>query len=115
MKKAINIALASFLLTAGLIKAAPAFAQETAVPETYTSLVRTADIDLRTEAGQRQLNHRLAAAAREVCGTASDVNLKGKNAVRKCRDETIAQAQSNREAVLAAASRGAVIAVTASR
>jgi|GEM_PF-707146 len=114
MKKAILIALASALITTGAIKAAPALAQ-LAATETNISLVRTADLDLGSSQGQRKLDQRLANAAREVCGAASDVDVEGKNEVRKCRDETLAKAKSQREAVLAAAERGAVIAVAAAR
>ena len=114
MKKAIHIVLASALITTGIIKAAPALAEAPA-GETNVSLVRTADLDLRSDAGQRKLDQRLAIAAREVCGTASDVDIEGKNAVRKCRDETLAQARSQRDAVLAEAGRGAYVAVTAAR
>ena len=113
MKKAIYIALTSALITTAAIKAAPAIAQEPAATETNISRVRTADLDLGSETGQRKLELRLARAAREVCGTASDVDVVGKNAVRKCRDETLAKARAQSESALAA--RGGVIAVTASR
>ena len=114
MKKSFYLALFSALLTAGMIKVPPALAQ-TAQSELAVSLVRTADLNLATEAGQRQLDHRIANAAREVCGSASDADLDGKNQVRKCRDETLAQAQVQKNSILAAADRGAIIAITASR
>ena len=114
MKKAIYIALASALITTGVIKAAPALAQEPAT-ETNVSLVRTADLDLSTDAGRRKLEQRLASAAREVCGTASDVDVEGKNAVRKCRDETLAKARGQLDRVAAAAPGEPFIAVTAAR
>ncbi len=112
MRNAFTIALASALITTAAIKAAPALA-ETPTAETNVSLVRTADLDLGSRAGRRQLDRRLANAAREVCGTASDVDLAGKNDVRHCRVETLAQARGQREAFVAG--RGAVIAVTAAR
>lgn len=114
MKKAIYIALASALITTAAIKAAPALAEAPA-SNVNVSLVRTADLDLGSSDGQRKLDQRLANAAREVCGTASDVDIEGKNDVRKCRDETLAKARGERDAVLAAAERGAFIAVTAAR
>jgi len=114
MKNTLKIVLASALITTAAIKAAPAFAEAPAT-ETNISLVRTADLDLGSSDGQRKLDQRLANAAREVCGTASDVDIEGKNDVRKCRDETLAKARGQRDAVLAAADRGAFIAVTASR
>ena len=112
MKKAIQIALVSALITIGVIKAAPALAEAPAT-QTNISLVRTADLDLRSAEGQRKLDRRLAQAASEVCGTASDADVAGKNYVRKCRDETLAKARGQREAILAR--RSAVIAVTAAR
>ena len=113
MKNPFLIALASALITTAAIKAAPALAQESAPAETNISLVRTADLDLGSEAGRRQLDQRLARAARDVCGTASDADVEGKNAVRKCRRETLAKARTQIEPVVA--DRGAVIAVAASR
>jgi UrcA family protein len=114
MKNTLKIVLVSAMITTAAIKAAPAFAEAPAT-ETNISLVRTADLDLGSSDGQRKLDQRLANAAREVCGTASDVDIEGKNDVRQCRDETLAKARGQRDAVLAAAERGAFIAVTASR
>ena len=111
----IKIILTSFVITAGLIKGAPALAQPAQPADVNVSFVRTADLDLSTGAGQRQLDIRLAHAAREVCGTASDVDLQGKNEVRKCRGEVLARAHGDRNALLAAAGRGATLAITASR
>lgn len=93
MKTPILIALGSALVTAAAIKAAPALAQAPAA-EVNVSLVRTADLKLDSAAGQRVLDRRLAAAARQVCGTASDADLDGKNAVRHCRDEALTRART---------------------
>jgi UrcA family protein len=116
MKDTLRIILISAIITAGAIKAAPALAEPVA-PEaqTYVSYVHTSDIDLRSQQGQRVLDQRLAQAAREVCGTASDVDVKGKNQVRECRKDAIGRAGGEREALLAAAQRGATIAITAGR
>ena len=114
--KAIHIVLTAFAITAGVIKAAPALAEPTSpATELNISLVRTTDLDLGSRDGQRKLDQRLANAARDVCGTASDADIEGKNDVHKCRSATLAQAKSQRDAVLAAVGRGATIAVTASR
>ena len=86
-----RIILSSFLFTAGLIKGAPALA-ETAPAN--VSIVYTADLDLSSEAGQRQLDHRLVQAAYEVCGTASDADLVGKNEVRACRADVLGKARA---------------------
>jgi UrcA family protein len=116
MKNPYLVGLTAALITAGAIKAAPAFSQPPAPQaETYVSYVHTGDLDLSSEGGQRALKQRLAQAAREVCGTASDADLEGRNAVRDCRDEAIARASNEARAVLAAANREAVIAVTAAR
>jgi UrcA family protein len=114
MSKAIHIIAASFLITAVAIKAAPAIA-EPAAPAIHVSLVHTADIDLSTSSGQRALTARLAHAASEVCGTASDADLAGKNEDRKCRADVLAKANDQREQLLAAAGRGAQIAITNAR
>lgn len=116
MKNPFVIAFASAILTAGLIRAAPALA-EPASPnvQTFVSYVKTADLNLGSEGGQRALDRRLAQAAREVCGTPSTSDLVGQNKVRDCRDEAVSRAATEREALLAAAQRGAVIAITASR
>jgi UrcA family protein len=114
MKNPFVIALTAALITAGAIKAAPALA-EPAQPQTFVSHVRTADLDLASEQGRRQLQQRLERAAREVCGTPSDLDLVGKNNVRECRAEAVAKAAGQQEALVASANRGRVIAVTASR
>ena len=111
MTKAIQIAAAAFLITAVAIKATPALADPAA--PVNVSRVQTADLDLSTRAGRRALDIRLANAARDVCGTASDVDLQGKNEVRKCRIEVLAKANAQRGQLLAAAGRGAVIQIAA--
>jgi UrcA family protein len=113
MKQGLKIAMAAFTMTAGLIKGAPAFAEQPAQPNVNVSYVRTADLDLSTATGRHQLDRRLSVAAREVCGTASDVDLEGKNDVRKCRDEVLARAGAQADALLAKAERGGVIAIAA--
>jgi len=114
MKNAFTVGLASALITTAAIKAAPALA-ETPVVQANVSLVRTADLDLGSEAGRRQLDLRLARAAREVCGMASDADLQGKNEVRQCRDEVLADARVNRDTLVAAAQNEGIIAISAAR
>ena len=84
----------------GLLSATPALAQPLA-PIQVT--VRTADLDLTSSAGQRQLDQRLTAAAIEACGSAVDWDVPGKNAVRQCRVEVQAQLAPLRAARIAAA------------
>jgi UrcA family protein len=114
MTKALRIAATAFLITAAAIKAAPAIA-EPVTPAINVSLVHTADLDLSAASGQRALDVRLANAAREVCGTAADVDLEGRNDVRKCRADVLAKANGQRDQLLAAAGRGALIAITNAR
>lgn len=112
--KAIHIVIASALITSAAIKAAPALAAPvTAQGDVAVSYVQTADLDLQSDAGRRQLDRRLVIAARDVCGTASDADLEGKNAVRQCVDSVLAKARG--EGIELAAANRAVIAITASR
>ena len=116
MKNPYVIALASALITAGALRAAPALAETPSSDvKTYVSYVKTADLDLSSRGGQRTLDHRVAQAAREVCGTASDVDLVGQNKARECREAAVAKATGERDALAAAAKRGTVVAITASR
>ena len=84
-------------------------------PVTATSIVRTADLDLSSDSGQRELDRRIVQAAREVCGEASNVDLEGKNAARACREEAVAAVDSQREQLLAAARAGSPILVASAR
>lgn len=107
---AIRIIIASALITTAAIKAVPALAEPAAAQDFNVSIVRTADLDLSTETGRNALDHRLVNAAREVCGSASDVDLAGKNKVRACRQNVLADAREKGNEL---ASRGAVITVAA--
>lgn len=95
MKTPILIATGSFLVAAVAIRAAPALA-EPAQPQNV-SIVHTADLDLSSDIGRRELDQRLVIAAREVCGEASDVDLVGKNKVRACRSDVLAKARASGE------------------
>ena len=108
---AIRIVIASALITAAVLKAVPALAETGSAP-VNVSIVHTADLNLSSDAGKRQLDLRLANAAREVCGTASDVDLSGKNAVRACRANVLANARAEGQEL---ASRGGPIRVSAGR
>jgi UrcA family protein len=110
MNTSLKIAIGSFFAAAAVIKGAPALA-EPIQPENV-SIVRTADLDLSSETGRRQLDQRLIGAAREVCGTASDVDLEGKNEVRACRTQVLTEARSQGDQL---ASRGDPILVAAGR
>lgn len=79
------------------------------------SIVRTADLDLGSADGQRRLDRRLVEAVNQACGMASDADLAGSNAVRRCRETAHAAIAGERNRLVKLASRGAVVAVTASR
>jgi UrcA family protein len=111
MKTPLLIGVGSFLLTAALIKAAPALAEPVQAQD--VSIVQTADLDLSTKTGRAQLNHRLVVAAYDVCGSAADVDLAGRNAVRQCRADVLAKAVSRSEEL--ASRGGGTILVAASR
>ena len=81
--------------------ATPALAE---TPVIATSTVQTADLDLSTAKGQQALERRLQQAVKEVCGSASDVDVAGKNDVRRCRAETLANLSSERDQRVARAS-----------
>ena len=110
MKQTLKIIAFSALATAAVIKAAPVLAEP--VPAQIVSIVHTADLNLSTKAGREALDHRLVTAAFEVCGTASDVDLAGKNKVRACRTDVLAKARSDGEQL---ASRGISITVAAAQ
>jgi UrcA family protein len=107
---AIRIIISSALITAAIIKGAPALAEPRSNPDVNVSIVSTADLDLGTKAGQRTLDERLIHAASEVCGTASDFDLAGKNQVRACRASVLAEARSKGEQL---ASRGTPLVIAA--
>lgn len=112
MKTPILIALSAGLVTAAVIRAAPALAEPAAV---HVSIVRTADLDLATGVGKRRLDHRLAIAASEACGTASDADLIGKKNVRRCREDALARARAQIDRLIAAGRVNPTVAVAAAR
>ena len=110
MKETLRIIAISALATAALIRGVPALAEE--APQNV-SVVRTADLDLASKSGQAQLQHRLVIAAHEVCGTASEADLAGRNDVRQCRVNVLRDAGSKRDALLAGRSAERTILVAA--
>jgi UrcA family protein len=73
------------------------------------------DLDLRTAAGTKALDRRIWRAVVEVCGTAPDFDIAGKNDVRACRRDTRALASAQADVVVANASRGEPIRVSSIR
>ena len=89
-----------FLATLLAFTATPVLAE----PITATSTVQTADLDLSSAKGQRALDLRLSQAVKDVCGIASDVDIAGKNEVRRCRVETLAKVAGERDQRIARSS-----------
>ena len=90
-----------FIATLLAFTATPALAEQ---PVLVSSTVATADLDLSSATGQRILHRRLQQAVKEVCGTASNVDIAGKNEVRRCRVDTLAGLVSERDQRIARAS-----------
>lgn len=88
----------------------PAFAGP--APANPTVIVEHKDLDLRTEAGTRTLQHRIRHAVAAVCGTASDFDIEGKNDVRQCRKDTRVMATAQAELAIAGAARDRAIRVS---
>lgn len=101
---------ALFAASAFIINVSPAFAEPLTSP--YVSVVSTAGLDLSSDAGRAELDHRLVTAAYEVCGTPSDIDLVGKNQARACRADVLAKARAESQQL---ASRGAPIQIAAAR
>jgi len=107
MKTLLNLTL---ILSA--FAAAPALAQ--AAPSVENRIVvRTADLDLGSAAGQRTLDQRITIAVIEACGTTSNIDPAGKNEIRRCRVETSAQVAANRDRLVELAGRGKDIVLAA--
>ena len=78
-----------------------AHAQSAASKETITKVVQVRRFNLNSQEGRRRLDRQLAIAAWEVCGSASDVDIAGKNDVRRCRSEVLAKARQSVSGALA--------------
>lgn len=97
MASSIRLATGAFILTAAVLKAAPVIAEPS--QQANVSFVKTTDLDLSTAAGRLALDRRLVVAAGEVCGLASAADLAGRNQVRQCRAEKLANARSRGDAI----------------
>ena len=93
-----------FLLLAAV--SSPVLAQP---PQTVTSIVQTADLDLSSAVGQRALDKRLTRAIVEVCGEASPADLAGQNKVRDCRKDAHNRFDAERDQRIAAASSSPIL------
>ena len=97
--------LTTLTLILSAFAATPALAQAAPTAETRI-VVRSADLDLGSATGQRMLDHRIAMGVVEACGETSNVDLVGKNEIRRCRAETSASVAANRDRLVGLASRG---------
>ena len=84
------IAISAFAAAAASV---PAFAEPATGPA--VTIVNIAGLDLSSATGRAELDHRLVAAAYEVCGTPSDADLVGKNQARACRTDVLAKARAD--------------------
>lgn len=108
--KSLTIFLLALMSSA--VTLSPVIAAE---PYTATSIVRTVDLDLNSAGGQRTLEHRLSIAIVEACGSASNVDLEGQNAVRACRVEARAKVAAERDRLVQLATRGGGVTVASAR
>jgi UrcA family protein len=92
--------------------ATPAAAQS-APAGARTLVVHYADLDLGTKAGLAKLDSRIRVAVRTACGTASDVDVAGKNDVQQCRTDTLANAAAQRDQAVALADRSTQVRLAA--
>lgn len=88
---------------------ASAFITPTVAQAPEVRIVKVADLDLGTAAGRKALDRRIARAAIDLCGTASDADLAGANEVRACRDDAVAEAQAQVERRLAVGRREPIV------
>lgn len=103
--------LSSLIFALSVLSATPALAQSPTAENRI--VVRTADLDLGSAAGQRALDHRIAIAVIEACGETSVVDPAGRNEIRRCRDETSASVAANRDRLVELAGRGKDIVLAA--
>lgn len=71
--------------------------------EMNTVRVTTADLDLRSDNGQRVLDRRIAAASKQVCGVRGTRGLSQQSTVQRCVTDTMADARKQRDRLVTAA------------
>lgn len=102
MKETLLLMTGSAFATAALFFAsAPARSAEISAVPAAVRIVPTSDLDLASEAGRKSLDRRIGRAVIDLCGRASDADLVGPNAVRKCRADALVQAYQARDERLA--------------
>ena len=114
MSKFLTSGLIGLTLSATMFAAAPVLAQS--VGDQTTVRVSYSDLDITNAAGVAMLKGRLQDAVTQVCGDADNRDLDRLAAVKQCRSQTMALAESDlKQARLAALEGGGsqVIAVAA--
>jgi UrcA family protein len=91
------------LFSATLTGITPAAARTADIVE-----VAYSDLNLASQAGQRTLDGRIAAAVGQVCNAGDAADLRTSAQERACRTEVAAAAQVQRDAVIAGHRRGIV-------
>jgi UrcA family protein len=82
-----------------------------AAPETQSKVVRFADLDLTTQAGEQALRGRIARAAALVCGEADLRDLRATSLIDACRVSAMANAAPQMQVAIANARNGKAYAV----
>jgi UrcA family protein len=98
------IHLAASLALSAALFGGPALAQPAA--DGASTAVRTADLDLATDAGAADLHSRVVHAAAAVCGDVDQHDLRAVSQMMACRKIAMASAQPQVEIALAAARSG---------
>ena len=102
MKETLLLMTGSALATAALFFAsAPARSAQISAATEVVQVIPTGDLDLGSAAGRKALDRRIGRAVIDLCGQAADVDLVGRNAVRKCRADALVQANAARDQRLA--------------
>lgn len=92
----------SVALSAAFLFAAPVLAE----PEVQSTIVRTADLDLTSDAGVKMLERRVSHAAKFVCGNPNSLDLPAVQATNNCRRVAIDDATPRVQFVVAQARQG---------
>lgn len=104
----------TMLLTTMAVLSPPAPAH--AKPEQVSRRVSYADLNLSTEAGQRQLQHRIGYAVRQICGEKRDVATSYELAMQsKCEKEARSSSRKQVADAISRATTGQPRQETASR
>jgi len=82
--------------------------------ETIQMRVDYSDLNLATASGQRRLNWRIEAAARNICGSFERLDLRAMTAYNQCRSGVLASAKPQVEVAVAKARQSTAVAAASS-